>query len=267
MEANWLAGNATECAVLEATVSGPALRFNAAVDVGIAGADLSPSVDGVPAGDDTTLRLRAGSILSFGGRRSGARSYVAISGGIEVPDVLGSRSTDIRSRFGGFRGRPLQRGDAVPIASGTGQVARQIERGLVRTRPELLVLPGLHPGRARLCEQTWTVELADRQGIRLSGGFVRGGRANLASFPVIPGCVQLPPDGKPIVLLADAQPTGGYPVIGVVPERYLPALAQLIPGDDVTFKATTLSRLARDNQRQSVFVDLFAGASGAGALW
>lgn len=251
--ANVLVGSPRGAAVLEITLLGPTLRALADTRLALCGGDLSPTVEGQPVPSWKTFTLRAGQALTFGRRRSGARAYLAVAGGLAVPAVLGSRATFLRARLGGFRGRPLRSGDVLegwphPIAPG--------ERGL---RPAdipdyalpavLCVLPGPHSaafteaGRDTLFSAAYTVSpRSDRQGYRLTGPAVaRADMADILSEAMPWGGIQVPPDGQPILLMADRQTTGGYPLAGVVISADLPRAGQLAPGDSVRFEAVGLA--------------------------
>lgn len=251
--ANSLAGNLRGAAVLEITVLGPALRALADVRLALCGGDLSPSVEGQPVLMWKTFTLREDQTLVFGRRRSGARAYLAVSGGFSVPMVLGSRATFLRGHLGGFAGRRLEADD---VLEGSPQHLTPAERGL---RPAdvpdyalpavLRVLPGPHlsaspdTGRDPFFSATYTLSpQSDRQGYRLNGpAAARADRADILSEAMPVGGVQVPPDGQPILLMADRQTTGGYPLIGVVIAADLPRAAQLAPGDPVCFQAIELA--------------------------
>jgi len=270
--ANRLAGNAAGTAALEITLTGPTLRFDAAARIALCGAQLDAAVEGAPGeGVDIPMArpidLPAGSVLRLGGCRDGARSYLAVEGGIAVPEVLGSAATDLRGGFGGMRGRPLATGDVLPLARRSQRRidALRIAPWWLDMTPDdaphslVRVLPG-EPGAPLdpLCARRWRVAAAsDRQGLRLSGAvlsqdMLSQGRRERTSEPVLPGTVQLPPDGQPIVLLADAQTHGGYPRIAHAIRADWPKLAQLRPGDSVSFASCTpaQARAALDEQRQ-----------------
>jgi biotin-dependent carboxylase-like uncharacterized protein len=190
----------------------------------------------------------------------GARGYLAVPGGVDVPLVLGSRSTALGAGFGGFEGRALVPGDRIAAvgAPDTGRLRRAFvlprahwpgdafPAKVTATAP-LRVLPGPHadaigPGAlASLVAQAWAISSAsDRVGIRLDGApLPTSATGELASHGVVAGTVQVPPDGRPIVLLVDHQPTGGYPVVGVVITADLSRLGQLAPGVPVRFRLAT----------------------------
>lgn len=271
--ANGLAGSPRGAAVLEITQTGPALRALADVRLALCGGDLSPSVDGRPAPLWKTMTLREGQTLTFGRRRSGARVYLAVAGGFPVPVVLGSRATFLRGRLGGFGGRRLEAGD---VLEGVPQSPFPGERGL---RPAdipdyavpavLRVLPGPHlsafteTGRDTFFSQTYTVSpQSDRQGYRLGGPAVARADADDILSEAMPlGGVQVPPDGQPILLMADRQTTGGYPLVGVVLSADLPRAGQLAPGDPVRFQAMTLAEAHDLAVRQERWLRVVAGAT------
>src|SRR5690606_6867180 len=126
--ANLIAGNDRDMATLEVTLVGPTLRFDAAACIALAGADLSPKINDTPAPMGRPLVMRAGDVLSFGPRRSGVRCYIAWHGGMALPEVLGSQSTYLRGKLGGFQGRALQKGDVLPLTASIREKGRSEER-------------------------------------------------------------------------------------------------------------------------------------------
>lgn len=248
--ANLLAGNPANAATLEITLAGPTLRFEQATRIALCGADIDARCDGVSLPTARPCIVPAGGTLALGGCRQGARAYLAVAGGFDTDPVLGSRSTDLRGGFGGWEGRALRKGDALPLAGrGSDVDAPRIATWWIDASPELAphgairVLAGADatsPDDA-LFRQAWRVASAsDRQGLRLAGDPLRVADAReRISEPVAPGTIQLPPDGLPIVLLADAQSHGGYPRIGHVIQADWPRLAQLRPGDTLRFAPCT----------------------------
>ena len=251
--ANALVGNSSNAAVVEMTLNGPTLLFETSTRIAICGA----SID-VRLGEDVIPCWRrfdvpANSTLTLGSCRKGARAYLAVAGGFKVAEVLGSSSTDLRSGFGGLQGRILKAGDPLQLADNHTQNS---ERLFIDTRwvdpaddldldsPAVIrVLPGRDAltDPDTLFEPEWRVEAAsNRQGLRLSGpqlAVVSSGER--ISEPVMPGTIQLPPDGQPIVLMADAQTHGGYPRIGHAILADQSRLAQLRPGERFRFVACT----------------------------
>lgn len=271
--ANALAGNEPDAAALEITLAGPTLR---AVDdclVGLAGADLGATV--VESGErlepGRALVLARGQTLAFGDarERAGVRAYLALAGGIDVPPVLGSGSTCLTGRFGGFAGRPLSAGDVITSRRRGAETARGERRWLGGPQPAseacrrpIRVLPGPHLdkllGRAfeRLVAAQYVVSgRGNRQGIVLDGPTLalKQDAGSMLSQPLVWGAIQVPPDGRPICLLADHQTVGGYPVVAVVISADLPALGQLGPADPVRFSAVEIEQaeLALQEQEQA----------------
>jgi biotin-dependent carboxylase-like uncharacterized protein len=186
------------------------------------------------------------------GRRSGCRAYVALAGGIDVPLVLGSCSTDLRSAFGGFAGRALRKGDRLAVATGRG--ATPIETPTTSHPAKATVRVVLGPQAdhfapdtlARFLALPWRVgATSDRVGCRLEGEpLPHLGPAEILSDGMVPGSIQVPPDGKPIVMGADGPTTGGYPKIATVVTGDLPLLGQLVPGEgEVRFEAVAVEDL------------------------
>jgi antagonist of KipI len=254
--ANLLAGNPEDTATLEITLSGPLLRFDAPARIALCGARVDVRVDEARGQSHAIpmarpVDLPAGSLLQLGACREGARSYLAVEGGFAVPAVLGSAATDLRGGFGGMRGRALANGDVLPLGKRRARDigALHCASWWIDTAPDddpfpnIRVLPGVAataPADA-LFATAWKVAAAsDRQGLRLAGDALAAADAReRISEPVFPGTVQLPPDGRPIVLLADAQTHGGYPRIAHAIRADWPKLAQLRPGDTLAFRPCT----------------------------
>ncbi len=250
--ANASVGNGRDAATLEVTIIGPALRFEQETIIAVAGADLSATLDGTSVRPNVATRCGAGGVLRFGERRSGARAYVAVDGGITVPGVLGSRSTHVMSGVGGIGGRQLVAGDRLPLGPETHRgIGRNSERTALERPPHarLRVIPGpqaeyfpddaidvLRRGRFQVSAQS------DRMGYRLKGERVpRLDRAEMISDATFTGGIQVPQSGDPILLLADRQTTGGYPQIATVITADLSLAAQLVPGDWIEFDVCSLS--------------------------
>lgn len=248
--ANRLVGNADGAAGLEITLLGPELRFERPAVVALTGGEFSASLDGTPLPGWTALRVEAGSTLAVGERRSGARAYLAVSGGIDVPPVLGSRSTHVRSRTGGFEGRALAKGDVLTGGAPSHEPRRLVgrsvataDRPVYSSAPTLRVLLGPQAGAfspeavEALTGSRYTVSpRSDRMGYRLAGPpLAHEGRADIVSDATPQGALQVPANRQPILLMADRQTTGGYPKIAVVISADLPLAAQLVPGDTVGF--------------------------------
>ncbi|MGQ9904816.1 MAG: biotin-dependent carboxyltransferase family protein [Anaerolineae bacterium] len=246
--ANRLVGNPPDAAAVEITAGGTIFVALAPLVVAITGADLAPRLDDQPAPLWASFVMRPAARLAFATRRRdwGARAYLAVAGGVDVPRVLGSRSTDLAGGFGGLEGRALQAGDVLCVSTAAhsravGQVWREDMRPAYGSRPALRVLPGPHADRftpesiAALYGVPWRVgQQSNRIGYRLEGPkLVQTHSASLPSLGVVMGALQVPPDGWPILLMADTQTTGGYPIAGVVIRADLPLAAQLLPGDSL----------------------------------
>lgn len=250
--ANRLVENDQQAATLECTLMGPALRFLSGTMVAITGAALSPRLDGVDAAMWQSFEVRRGNVLSFGECRRGCRAYVAVAGGIDVPVVLGSRSTHTRTHLGGLEGRSLQRGDIISsLERGNNRCSTRFhslfsERILTSRTLRFILGPNDDHFAAASIEdlqrETYRVSLdSDRMGIRFEGkGLTHCGGAEVVSDAVPFGTIQVPANGQPIVLAADRQTTGGYPKVGVVITADFPVLGQLRPGDEVRFQSISL---------------------------
>jgi antagonist of KipI len=251
--ANLLVGNDQGQASLECTFSGPHLVAEHACVVAITGADFDPQINdsGVPSW--TGLFLAPGDRLTFRARRAGARIYIAVAGGIESDRWLGSSATNVLAARGGMHGRPLKSGDTISSA-GPRQPAvsgRSLPKAI---RPDyddhtLLAVSGPQvnrltaEGRSLFFGSAYRLSNnSDRMGYRLDGPLLATSGDELLSFGLVSGAVQVPRNGQPILLMADAQTAGGYPVVATVVSASLPVAAQLLPGDEVRFAEVTLER-------------------------
>lgn len=257
MVANRLVGNPDQAAVLELTLKGPELQFERDTAIAVTGADLSPTMNGNSIPLWQSILVPHGGRLSFGKQRAGTRAYLAIAGGIDVPMVLGSRSTHCASETRGFRERPLKQGDSLcagkPVKSVRYLTRKQLPNHLLphyNQTPTLRIIPGPQQNffsdtsLATLARAIYTVSpQSDRMGYRLTGPKVtRKGSMPFISDGTTMGALQIPPDGQPILLMADRQTTGGYPKIAVVISADLPLAAQLAPGDNITFTPCTIAQ-------------------------
>jgi biotin-dependent carboxylase-like uncharacterized protein len=242
--ANRLVGNDHGAAVVEVTAGGLRLRAERTVLVALTGAPAAVTVNGRAAPFGAPLTLGPGVELAVGLPPVGLRTYLAVRGGVDVPPVLGSRSTDTLSGLGP---RPLKAGDRLPVGTLRGEEPF-VDVAPVRapsSAPVLRVLPGprrdwLDPTAwTALTTHQWTVTAdSNRVGLRLAGPAIARARDDeLPSEGLVPGAVQVPPDGAPVLFLADHPVTGGYPVLAVVTTVDLAAAAQLRPGDTLTFRA------------------------------
>lgn len=251
--ANALLCNEPDCAALEVMLGGAQIRFNSEIAFAIAGADCDATLDGRRCANWAKHLARAGSVLEMRRPERAVYAYVSVSGGVDVPRVFGSRTTDVAASFGGFEGRALRSDDRVR----TGASGNPFGVSFAIAPPQLnlfadaqrdgataiRVIPGGEidrfdeRSRAHVWEERWRVgHQSNRMGYRLHGGALTYCGEQLPSHGVFPGVIQVPPSGEPIVLLADAQTTGGYPKAGLVIETDLPLLAQRRPGDLVRFR-------------------------------
>ena len=241
---NRLVGNPPGAAVLETTVNGCALRPRSAVTVAVGGAPCPVTVDGRPVAWGAPVRVPAGAVLDVGAAASGLRSYVAVSGGIAVEPVLGSRSTDL---LAGLGPAPLTDGTVLPLGPEPVPHARVDVAPQPAPPDELVLRVTLGPRddwftpdavRAFTSRAYRVSPASNRIGRRTEGpALERALSGELPSEGMVLGAVQVPPDGRPVVFLADHPTTGGYPVIGVVRSADLPAAAQAVPGPPVRFVA------------------------------
>ncbi|MBP8257330.1 MAG: biotin-dependent carboxyltransferase [Opitutaceae bacterium] len=248
--ANAIVGNDDAAAGLECTVRGPVLRFSAPARVALAGA----AVDGINMLRE--LDLAEGAELSLESIQRAGRAYLAIAGGIDVPRVLGSRSTHLAGGFGGLEGRALRVGDRLAVgrtvSSGQSRARWSVSAGMV---PDVvcdlqvihvLAGPQYEWFDEAALQEFWGQEyvvmpMSDRMGLRLSGEAIRCGmKREMISTPVALGSLQVPPDGQPIVLLADCQTLGGYPQISTVISADIPKLARLRPRQRIRFEQVSL---------------------------
>ncbi|MBC3540893.1 biotin-dependent carboxyltransferase family protein [Rufibacter sediminis] len=267
--ANLLVNNPQNTAALEITLAGPCLLFQEDCLIALAGADLSPSLNGISVPIHRVIYVQKGALLAFGAPALGCRAYLSVAGGFDVPLVMGSAATYARAGLGGWQGRALQKGDVLPMKS---LVSEQVSAWSGKSKPEELfsvaswgiaadllsaytdaptvrVLPGpeydLFSENAQ--ETFWQGEFkiataSDRMGFRLEGPPLELKEpVELLSSAVTFGTVQVTPNGNPIILLAEHQTTGGYPRIGQVISADLPVLAQVRPGQCVRFREVSLA--------------------------
>ena len=246
--ANRLVGNPEDAATLEVTLIGPTVEFEGDTLFAVTGGEFLLSMDGAEFPMNTVGLARTGSRLRFGRLRRGARAYLAVAGGIDVPCILGSRSTQLTSQMGGVEGRRLLRGDRLPVSNGkwsrqrVGFAARPVfdlPRGNARLRVilgpqnELFIesaVTTLRNGRYKITSDS------NRMAYRLEGTLLQhAGAADIISDATPMGAIQVPASGQPILLMADRQTTGGYPKIATVITADLPLAAQLAPGHSMEF--------------------------------
>jgi antagonist of KipI len=274
--ANFLVGNDEDAAVLECTMLGPSLVFDRPTLVAITGGEATPHVGDVAMPTWRAVLVPANAEVKLGHLHgTGCRAYVAVDGGIAVPPVLGSRSTLLRAGLGGYEGRALRAGDEL-VAGEPAHLSAAIARELVASaavpavprwglaaelRPRysdgavVRVVSSAAPGSEvatgagtqALFAQSFTIApQSDRMGFRLQGGRLSSGHApERLSEAVAFGTVQLPPDGLPIILMADRQTTGGYPRLGTIASVDMPLVGQLAPGNRIRFTPVSLDEAQR----------------------
>ena len=249
--ANQLVGNDADAAALEITLIGPELEASTPATCVVQGARFEATVNGDPVDTERPFVIPAGGRVRFGARREGARATLAVAGGIDVPEELGSRSTSIISGIGPFDGRALQPGDVLPV--GARNQSRFLSTGRQLKLPEggarLRVIRGPHDARfsstaldTLLTARFTITPQSNRMGYRLEGPvLVQSGSADILSDATPIGSLQVPASGQPILLMADRQTTGGYPKICTVITADLPLAGQLAPGDWIEFRECTSS--------------------------
>lgn len=280
---NILVGNKPGDAGFEITMIGPSIRFGIDSLIAITGADLSPKIDGLPVKMWRPVLVKKGAILSFGKCVNGMRAYLTVGGGIDVPTVMGSKSTYVRAKVGGLEGRPIKMGDQVEIgaASSLSQDLKRLldisSRSLsshpfietlwstdyswlpyMKSHCDIHVLPGKEliyfspETRHDFFETPFRVSThADRMGYRLEGKRLPLiDSYEMISEPITAGTIQVPPEGQPIILMADSQTIGGYPRIAQVANADIPLLAQTKPGDELRFKKIDLKESFRRLKEQ-----------------
>jgi len=273
--ANLLVGNEEGEAALEITIIGPSILIEQDVVIAITGGNLSPTINGQPIPQWRPVYVKKGSTLQFGSCVSGCRAYLAAAGSFDLPKVMGSNSTYLRAGIGGLQGRALQSGDILTCKTPSKLALQRIKRFSQAIGDDLFaatdwsvsqrMLPAYRPNpvirviRGREFED-FTPESreqffagrfqvtpqSDRMGYRLAGATMQLSQPlELISAAVSAGTIQVPPEGKPIVLLADRQTTGGYPRIAQVATVDLPVIAQVKPGESIQFEEISLEEAQR----------------------
>lgn len=308
--ANRLVGNREDAAGIELTMGGCALRFETATRIALTGGDFGARLDGVPLFPNWSVPVAAGQTLTLAGAPANDRSlrtWLAVAGGIDVPVVLASRSTDLKAGFGGFQGRALKKGDRLPLGPTSLNAAQRARRAFGLRGPEwdiarasrtlqsdslfgpdgdagglgdaiaLRVMPGpeFHQftpeAQAAWFGASWRITpQSNRMGSRLEAvdsglSLQRTHQADMLSSGVIPGTVQVPPSGQPIILMGDAQTTGGYPRIGVVIRADLWKLAQAPLGGLLRMvRVDTAAALAAWGAQQRYLAQVLQGLKSSG---
>ena len=252
--ANILVGNQEGEAVLECTMLGPQLRFDAANCIAITGGDLGPTLDGKPIPNYCAVSVEAGQVLRFTGPKTGCRAFIAFAGGLDIPVVMGSRSTYMKAKIGGLEGRKLAKDDVIAFRAPKTQLKNMKDRNLY---PEFVprdvytvrVVMGpqddafTDAGVKTFLSETYTVTPEfDRMGCRLEGAVVEHKESgDIISDGIAFGAIQVPSAGKPIIMLADRQTTGGYTKIANVITADFRIIGQLKAGDKVRFEKVSIA--------------------------
>lgn len=245
--ANVLVGNFQDQAALEATILGPTLKVLNQGVIAVTGGNLSPLLNRAPLPMWQSVAVHPGDMLQFKSVKSGCRAYIAVAGGIDVPMVMGSRSTYVAGKIGGIEGRPLIAGDRLNKGEGTGKIGIRVSPDLIPTYSDdigIRVILGpqddyFSDGIKKFFSSTFRVSAkADRMGYRLEGDSImhkEGVEKSIISEPSVPGGIQVPPDGQPIIILAE-QTSGGYVKIATVISSDLGKVGQTKPGNLIRFR-------------------------------
>ncbi len=251
---NMLVGNSGSEAVLEVTLPGFSMEFLTESRIAVTGGDLCPKLSGRPLLMWESKIVVPGDKLVFTGLKSGCRSYIALAGGIETPKVMNSRSTYVRGKLGGYKGRALQEGDLLNLGSPETSINKVQERSFASRALEyyetitIRTVPGpqeeafTNEGIEQFYQSVYKVSNdSDRMGYRLEGPIVEHrDKPEIISDGIAMGALQIPGHGRPIVMMADRQTAGGYPKIGNVITADLPKIAQAKPGDQIRFQKVTM---------------------------
>lgn len=251
--ANLLLDNPENEAGLELTLIGPTLEFTSETIIAITGGNFSPTINNVAVPMYTAIYVNKGDVLAFGAAKTGSRAYIAFSSKLEIPVVMGSRSTNTKCMVGGFKGRPLRKGDYVNFRVKKRYLPRFLSRTLTLNEYEekevtLRVILGpqedyfTKEGLTTFLNEKYTVTLDfDRMGCRLDGPLIAAKNGvDIISDGIAFGAIQVPSHGKPIIMLSDRQTTGGYAKIATVISVDIPKLVQRKVGDVIHFSPVTI---------------------------
>jgi len=250
--ANMLVENPVNCAALEITVIGPCLEILSEADIAITGAEMGMTLNDQPVQGWKSIRVKPGDILGINQVKSGCRAYLAVTGGIDVTDIMGSRSTYVGGNIGGYYGRSLKQGDIIKRGKGLLlETERHLFPAVIPQYSSNIIIravPGpqddfFDEGIKTLFQSEFMVSAkADRMGYRLQGPVIKHREVmpkSIISEPSVPGGIQVPADGQPIILLVE-QTVGGYTKIATVISTDLCKIAQATPGDTICFKQVSL---------------------------
>ena len=249
--ANYLVGNKRNEACFEITYLGPEIEFLSNTTIAISGAIMQANVNGRPVQMNTSIPISKGDILIMVAVKKGMRAYLSIAGGIIIPEVMGSKSTYLRAKVGGFKGRKIEAGDLIEIGTPAPFILKEIPTPLLMVYPSvqtIRIIKGTEFDRFEL--GGWNTFLNseysisnqnDRMGYRLSGPSIKHKNgADIISSGIVNGSIQVPGHGEPIIMMADHQTVGGYTKIANVISVDLPVMGQMKAGDKIKFKESTL---------------------------
>lgn len=249
--ANILVGNEKGEGVLEMTMMGGTFCFDCTSVIAVTGADMKPTLNGEECPMYKAVEVKKDDVLSFSRADSGMRAYLAVAGGFDLPLVMGSMSTNLKCKLGGFQGRKLQKGDEIPLRQSIGLslVGKRKYKNEVKYGKSITLRAVLGPqddyftekGIETFFGKTYTVtDKSDRMGIRLDGEKIESKNGvDIISDGVTTGSVQIPASGTPIIMMADRQTTGGYAKIATVLTTDLHLIAQAKPGTQIRFQCVT----------------------------
>ncbi len=268
---NILVGNPQEEAVLEITLIGPKLEFKRPLTLALTGGNLSPMLNGKPLKMWKVIEVEAGDCLTFGASKSGCRSYLSVSGGFDLPLVMGSKSTFVRGEYGGFNGRALVKGDQLVVRSNQtqpfkGRLINPAHIPEYQSEVSIRYIKGPH--QAAFTQSSMSAfeksiykvtNDSDRMGYRLEGAqLVHREKADIISDFITAGTIQVPGTGQPIIHMRDCGVSGGYTKIGVVISFDLMKLAQLKPGDRIRFEEISITQAQEIYRENEVFLNYLA---------
>lgn len=272
--ANVLVNNPLNLGVLEMMLMGISGTFSVNTYIAITGADAPISLNGKPVPRYKTLEVRAGDKIEIGMARNGRFVYLAVAGGFDIPKVMGSYSTNLKCKIGGYKGRALAEGDMVGIREYTGFFPNLYLKEMPETTYEEEVLARVIPGpqfdfftekgkSTFITEKYIVSDKSDRMGYRLEGGEIEyKDSVDILSDGIVFGSIQVPADGKPMILMADRQTTGGYAKIGTIISADLPKVAQCMPGCKILFSFVSIEEAEKINKQYDKDLRRFRRKSG-----
>ena len=245
--ANWMVGNRWDAPAIECALGGLHLRFTEATTIALAGAEMWAQINGQNVINFNAMTVDKGDILTLSFARDGCRAYIAVAGGLKIAEFMGSASTYLPAEFGGLEGRELRTGDELSVSHRPREAVRKIPKGYTPRLSRHVVLRthsapewdlvSLASQRHLFVSPFIATPATDRMGSRLRGDKIKtNSTLSMTSSPLLPGTLQAPPDGQPILILADGHCTGGYPRVLQVIRADLWLLGQIAPGSQVSFR-------------------------------